>query len=137
MKPSEMVEMMYKSEESREVEEATNKTVSVNLSMDDAALLKAISERMGDSVYSLGGEIIRAGINEMLWAFTKEDQIALAKKADEYVEADFKKKGIKREMTLAYDAKGPWEALVLVAQKYDPTSDQMDIHEQIEKGEQK
>jgi len=87
------IEQLYDHESSAEDYEARFKMLSISVPADEAAMLKAIAERFGQSLSSFAGEILSEAVREAFFHLTQADKDALAVKADADTEEYFKKKG--------------------------------------------
>ena len=86
---------MYQFESEDSLQEAKTKMLSIAVDADHASMLRAISERFGESLSSFAGQFLEDFTKEVFFHLTDEDKLLLAEKADKETSEYLSKRGIK------------------------------------------
>lgn len=89
-----MITELYAQSRENHRREITQKMLSVSLPLEDASLIKAISERFGQSVSTFCSEILQSSIREALMHLTVDDRERIAYEADGFTSEHQEKQGI-------------------------------------------
>lgn len=88
-----MIEHFYDLENDMDLQESLLTKVTLQGRVEDIAMLNAISERFGQTRFSLSREILNRAVSEMFFALSPDDQKALSVKADLEITEHMKKAG--------------------------------------------
>lgn len=110
MRMKRVMQELYQ-EEDRERQVKT-KTLSIAVEVDEASMLRAISDRFGKSLSSFAGEFLEDVTRELFMYLTDEDKRELAKKADKETQDYLEKQGVDLEWVHDFNGSyGRWQII--------------------------
>lgn len=102
-----LIESFYDMENDMDLQESLLTKVTLQGRVEDIAMLNAISERFGQTRFSISRQILANAVAEMFSALSEHDQAALSVKADLEITEHMKKAGFSN--FFEYGAAGSFE----------------------------